>query len=118
MFGLFQKLFRSRKNHAVRQLLVQPAPMEQPLLPKPRTGYALRLCEDGQGYEIMDAEHSAGWLSKLELGEVRRTVWEVQLRGIRIDFRSLKAARAYLGNPPTRANDGGRSSRAERDSSS
>jgi hypothetical protein len=118
MFGLFHKLFRSRKNHAVRQLLIQPVPMEPPLLPKPRTGNALRLCEDGQGYEIMDAEHSAGWLSKLELGEVGRTVWEVQLRGIRIDFRSLEAARAYLGKPPTRPYDGARSSRAERDGSS
>jgi len=79
-----------------------PVSVAPPPLPLARVKYILYRCGDG-AFDVFDGDEMVGDLFRQDGDHERDTFWIATLYNAHFDwFRSLKAARAWLGHPPVR----------------
>ena len=78
-------------------------PIGPPALPPPRKRYVLYRVQR-ELYDLMDDGNLVGHIFLSEGDEEHDTFWEAKAYAAAFDrFRSLKAAKEWLGNPPVRS---------------
>jgi len=79
-----------------------PIPLAPPVLPPARVKYVLYRCGDG-AFDVYDGEEMVGDLFRQDGKGERDTFWVATLYNAHYDwFRTLKAAKQWLGHPPVR----------------
>ena len=111
MRKLLQAIFRTKHEREFGRWLKQPIPLEPPSVPKAKHGYILVAVGPGD-YEILDGNHLAGSAYRQDGDGNNQSIWSTAVRGASWDFPTLKAARAWLGDPPIRGRRGTRASQA------
>jgi hypothetical protein len=106
MMWLFKKiaaLFRSEKPKNIIELsFLQPLEEDPPTTAPPaNVKYILYISQPGT-YDIDDGDRLVGYIYKQEGDEDHYTVWSLNVYDVSIDFRTLKEAKKWLGNPPMR----------------
>ncbi len=79
-----------------------PVPIAPPPLPPARVKYVLYRCGNGS-FDVFDGDQMVGDLFRQDGDRERDTLWVATLYNAHFDwFRTLKAAKEWLGNPPVR----------------
>jgi len=97
---------RTRRDRAAAPSLPPPVaqtiPDRPPPLPPARVKYVLYRCGDGV-FDVYDGDQMVGDLFRQDGGGERDTYWVATLYHAHFDwFRTLKAAKGWLGHPPVR----------------
>jgi hypothetical protein len=98
---IFRALFHSKERRHFQAPLGKPLPAHPPPLPRPNSRYVLYSCGDGC-YDIDDGDNLVGMIYRQQGDKGRDLCWSTYIGDIGFDFRTLKKAKAWLGNPPVR----------------
>lgn len=102
LHAVLKTVFRARRRDDVQHVASEPIPSAPPPLPPPRVKYILYRCGDGV-FDVFDGDQMVGDLFRQDGDHERDTFWIATLYNAHFDwFRTLKAARAWLGHPPVR----------------
>lgn len=102
LLGALLKRFRRAGEQRDGPQPVAPIPVAPPPLPPARVKYILYRCGDG-AFDVFDGDQMVGDLFREDGDQERDTFWIATLYNAHFDwFRTLKAAKAWLGNPPVR----------------
>jgi hypothetical protein len=100
--GLVRRLFGRGERRDNQRTVPVRIPAVPPPLPSPHVKYVLYRCGDGV-FDVFDGDQMVGDLIRQDGDGHRETFWVATLYNAHFDwFRTLKAAKAWLGHPPVR----------------
>lgn len=104
MFRTIQSfLFPTAEQRQFAAMLKVPLPTSPPPLPPAKSGYVLRRNVAPEVLDVYDGSFEVGTIERVDGDEEHDTYWQVSVPGAHFDyFRSLAAAKEWLGNPPVR----------------
>ncbi len=100
--ALLQPFFRRHPSRDTEHPAPRVTASSPPPLPPARAKYVLHRCGDG-AFDVFDGDQMVGDLFRYDGNTERGTFWVVTLYNAYFDrFRTLKAAREWLGHPAVR----------------